>query len=66
MLFRSDGGISLMPAKRPANSNAVELQGHFGGMSLMLAMRRASEFRELLTEKSSIFVLKKAAIFFYL
>ena len=41
-----------------------ELQGHFGGMSLMSVMRRASEFRELLTEKSSIFVLKIPAIIF--
>ena len=34
------------------------------GMFLIPAMRRASKFRELLTEKSSIFVLKKAAIIF--
>ena len=34
------------------------------GMFLIPAMRRASKFRELLTEKSSIFILKKAAIIF--
>lgn len=48
----------------PANSNAVELQGHFGGMSLMWAMRRASEFRELLTEFALFCTEKKTAIFF--
>lgn len=48
----------------PAISYAVKLQGIFGVMSLMPAMRRASEFSELLTEKSSLFVMEKAAFIF--